>query len=160
MKFGILTFAVSVIGFLGIANAETVGIFPSQAKGVVLIQNGNSADADFFWNIFSVEPVVSGSKQTKSFKSVHGGFKAVCNRAETMPTPVTNCTLNFVNVEVGGVVTIAKDEGSISGIFTEEVAKAFSLPQELVKSPDGLMTFCSVCGIDGAGLPFSIAWQK
>lgn len=68
----------------------------------------------------------------------------------------TSCTLNFTNVKFEGIVTISKDEGRISGIFTEEVASAFKLPQELVQPPDDLLTFCSVCGIDGAGLPFSI----
>lgn len=160
MKFSIFTFFVSIFVVQGLAQAETVGFFPSQKKGTVLIENGTSADADFFWDIFAVEPVLSESKQTKSFESIHGDFKAVCNRAETTPTPVTSCTIHFASVALGGVITIDKDNDRISGIFSEEIAKAFSLPQELATSPDSLMTFCSVCGMDGAGLPFSIIWQK
>ncbi len=75
MKSLIFTFAVIFFGFVDLTQAETTGLFPSQKKGIVLIQNGESADADFFWNIFSVESVVSGSRQTKSFESVSGDFK-------------------------------------------------------------------------------------
>lgn len=148
---------MSVVWLAPSARAETQGLL-SEERGVVILQNGNSADADFLWDRFAVEPVVTQSQKTKSFETSAGDFKAVCGRAEHGARTLTTCMLTFERVGPRGSLTIDKEGGRLSGGYWEDVAGAFALPQGLSTSPDGRLSFCFACG--AGAFPISIAWTR
>lgn len=160
MNSRVTALLVMIISWHGVAKADSVAFFESPKKARVILNNGKTADADFIWDILSIEPATSGLKQSKAFEASHGEFKVVCNRANTTPKPVTSCTIGFAEVALGGVVSISKAENRITGIFSDQISNRFKLAEALVKSPDEALTVCSVCGESGAGLPFSITWKK
>ncbi len=143
-----------------ISHADSSINFLSPTKAQIFLNNGASADANFFWNILSVEPIARGNKQTKSYLAARGDFKALCHRVSGSSGAVTTCTLLLTETGAGSVVKASQAENKVTGLFPYELSEAFRMFTQIVKSPDQTLTVCSVCGVSGAGLPFSISWNK
>lgn len=142
--------------------AATVGFYPSGKKGIILIENSGTPDADFFWSEFAVEATISGLDELKSFETQNGDFKAKCKRAHVVRGPVTSCTITLEGKIPGGVVSAKKDEKTISGLYPEYLRDAFRLTDDrpFISSPDGKLKICSVCGVGGGGIPYSVVWSE
>lgn len=151
----ILFFIVMFSGFS--AHSETSGFFPANDKAVVVLENGGTTDADFFWQILAVQPQVRGPLQTKKLISTSRDFVVICNRDESGGRVFTNCTLNFYQLP-GGNIAISVEDSLVVAHFREDFGKFFRLPANDVRSPDGTLTICRACGSSSG--PFSITWKQ
>lgn len=163
-KISLISLGLVIFGTPLVTHGASSGIFSTTGKkGIVILNNNNTSDADFFWDVIKGQGTVSGNLIKKSIKTSTGQFQAECNRSLQVPGN-SSCTLTFTKLSGNFMeIILDKENGLISAELTSNTAKEVGGQMAgqdgyFATSPDSKLSICLWCGDRNSQVHFT--WMK